>query len=195
MNRLELKWHGPFSFSEIIKKEKESFDVSEGGGVYLWLYRVDNNDTIYYIGKSAGKPNNLYMRHFLHYMHFIGGLWNIPAGFPIGKSEWIPSPSPKINKDSEVMVSTIFDKKKFKEHVDRAFTFANQLSIYLSPVEPKNAISGVERNLLFDIKPMGTIQGTKTEPKNKILISHINAGWAFEKIKEKLEKKGHIFKS
>ena len=84
--QLDLEWKGPYTFDELFKDEANR-DILNKAGVYLWVERLPveqppgYEERIHYIGKATGNPS-LGMRHFIHYMHFIGGLWNIPKDFP-----------------------------------------------------------------------------------------------------------------
>jgi hypothetical protein len=186
---MDLTWQGPFSFHGLIR-DRANHEIYNKAGVYLWVERLPGEEErILYVGKATGKPS-LGMRHFIHYMHFIGGLWNIPKDFPSGEKEWIPSLDSRINPDSNAVLEVILDREKFKKHVDRAFAYIEHLKIYLCPLENLGSfeLANVERNLLFNLKPAATKQGTMTSPKDPIEFTHKKALWASEAIRKLIGK-------
>jgi hypothetical protein len=164
-----LEWHGPFRFQDILADPvaRKTYNVP---GVYLWVESAPKHSGIYYIGKAGGSPT-LMMRHLQHYMCFMGACYGIPARFRNCGKDW----SLDI-KDPEV-VQTIFEKGKLFPLIAESLDYANHLQIFLAQA-PKEYLKDIERNLLWDLKPSGTMLGTLSPPKTKVRIAHKNARWA-----------------
>ncbi|MFH1862521.1 MAG: hypothetical protein ABH878_06865, partial [bacterium] len=87
------------------------------------------------------------------------------------------------------VIKTIRNEEKFIELVKDAFEFTKHIEIYLCPIEGNDMnVRLIERNLLFDLKPEGTIPGTKSEPSERCLIVHKNAKWASEQVRGQIRK-------
>jgi hypothetical protein len=164
MREIELIWDGPFTFHDLLKNENNRKKYS-CSGVYLWKEVSDGKTVIAYVGKASGSPD-LYQRQFQHYVSQIGGHYVIPTAYRSKKEkDW------SCDRNNPEVLDIIFDKEKFIEIVSDGFSYINHLEIFLAPVS-SNLVNIVERNLLFDLKPIRTKWGTKTEPSERIKIEH-----------------------
>lgn len=161
-----LQWKGPFKLREFIEYESRP-ECFGKPGVYLHLYVGENVTKLWYIGKSESP---LSKRQKEHYLHTIGGLYNMPKEhMRTNGKDW--NPDPLKNKE---MWDVCLDQARFLDHVKTTFSFAKTIEVYLAEC-PKNLVKDVERNLLHKLKPWGTNRGRESKPPRQLSIVHNNA--------------------
>ena len=162
---IELQWHGPFKFNELLSENDNEEQFSKPG-VYLWVERKHNR--LCYVGRSL---SNILKRQKDHNTKLVGGLYTIPKEYRRSETrDWIPNQ----NENADIL----FDQDKFVDLITDAFSYRDDIDIYLCPVtESKEMLKALERNLLFDLQPYGTKPGRFSPPNPKIEIVHKNAGW------------------
>ena len=176
-----LDWLGPFTFTDLLNEPTPS--KLEVPGVYLWIEKRQEWEQISYVGKATGRPG-LLARQRKHYSNLIGGRYTIPEHFREGRQRWIPNQYPE---DADILS----DVEEFILLVRHAFHYGDHIKIFLAPLPHlvSEKLKVVERNLLYDLQPVGTAPGTKTIPKEKLQIQHRNAGWLRGAIKRNLNDK------
>lgn len=128
-------------------------------GVYLW---TDVDGSLNYIGKALGKPD-LVKRQQDHYLSLIGGCSVIPARYRKVERQWS-----KGNKFDYPDV--ILDRDKFKELVDSAFDYLNDIKVWLCPLPhlANSEIEELEKVLIYEFQPWCNTMSTKTKPDSDI---------------------------
>lgn len=173
---IDLVWSRPFGFSDFVTIPEKLKDFMSAG-IYLWVEEHPDGEQLSYVGKATGKPD-LIQRHQQHYSNYIGGRYTIPARFRSVENDWIPGQYPNNS-------NIVLDVERFVALVREAFEYTKHIKIYLAPKPGLNGqqLAVIERNLLYDLTPMGTIPGTKSEPKNRIKIIHKHATWCSEDVR------------
>ena len=153
-----LKWHGRYTFGELLTdvRLEESFDRP---GVYIQTEKQGDVEFASYIGKSH---SSLVSRQFEHYRKCIGGLYTIPSYIRKSDKPFVPYiPNPEYH-------DIILDKNRFLELVSEGFDYAASIGIYFCGLEAASEIKGVERNLLYQIKPIWSYWGTLSKPHKEL---------------------------
>ncbi len=180
---LTLDWHGPHRFSEFVSNSRLR-DQFNTPGVYLWIETSPSGGKqLSYVGRAISR--SLSRRQLEHYANQIGGLYTIPEEFRASEREWMPN-------WEKPEASILLNQGEFIKVVHDGFQYANAVEIYLCPMPSEmdikaDDIKAVERNLLFDLRPIRTKPGTKTEPKRKLFIQHRNPGWLAPEIREHIK--------
>jgi len=113
---------------------------------------------------------NLWTRQWTHYLSLIAGHYQIPEWFRSGQTRWEMDPA-----ESEV-VETVFDANKYHALVDEGFRYAKTIRLYLCPLAG-DLVKNVERQLLYELRPLKTSWGTRTQPSEILNLLHDGAGW------------------
>lgn len=174
---IDFHWHGPFRLSELLrsKEKRAEFDTP---GVYLWTEYRDEEEVISYVGKASGQPS-LWARQTEHYLRMIGGGYKIPAERRSTNTDW------EIDFSNPEVLDVLFDLTNYQDLVKDAFQHAAAVNIFLCKLE-KTPVNDAERNLLYDLQPVDTSWGTKSEPSRPLSIVHKNAEWATEPIRKQI---------
>lgn len=174
---ITLKWIGPFKFSELLTLNPK-LDALKKPGVYIWTDSVDGPVKLTYVGKAEGNPH-LLERQRQYFSRLIGGLSSIPLRFREGETDYVPMGGKSYNKAGLALITN--EQTFCDQVVKKAFAYSKKCLVYCAPVDPESAPEGVppkdlikriERNLLWDLKPIGTKWGAATEPKNPLTIHH-----------------------
>ena len=163
-----LNWEGPIKAESYLDKS----NPDDRCGVYLWICRSKDDEWIEYVGKATGSPS-LGRRQQEHIANILGLRATIPADFRDSKKKWVPNQYPNNKAD-------LIDLDKHMELLNEAKSYMNSISIYVAaiPIELLQHLKQIERNLLYDLSPRGTINGTKTKPEHPLKITHKTAKWA-----------------
>src|SRR4029077_17662876 len=81
-----LKWNGPYSFRELLSNAGHRVTFNSPG-VYLWINQVRQPERISYVGKASGEPD-LWTRQWQHYIAYIAGHYQLPAGAGPDGTAW-----------------------------------------------------------------------------------------------------------
>lgn len=88
MEKIVLKWEGPFTFKDFLcdRSDQEKY---RGSGVYLWLEEPNSEVAckVAYVGKAKTKTR-LYNRIRYHYIHLISAAHAIPKKYVTDQNEW-----------------------------------------------------------------------------------------------------------
>ncbi|HOY73846.1 MAG TPA: hypothetical protein PL067_04855 [Bacteroidales bacterium] len=173
MHEIHLTWNGPYTFKDIILGNTEL--QTNAIGVYFHTEEIDGKTFISYAGKAMGAPG-LVKRQLQHYLHFIGGMYNIPSDYRGSQREWVPDNKHYNKKENREYFETIFDKDKFLTLVGEAFGYVQKLRIYLaSEMFEKQDIPLIERKLLYAFQPLNTFWGTTSDACPDIVLKHEGA--------------------
>ena len=178
-----LTWYGPFSARDLLK-ENTNIQQFKVPGVYIWIEKLPVKERLSYVGKATGNPN-LISRQRNHYANTIGGRATIPKEFRDNDQAWVPN---QYSGDTDVLL----DYRKFVGLIYDAFQYVEKIHIYLAPLPQYSPefLKVIELNLLYDLKPSGTIPGTKTPPKEKVKVQHKNAVWYSHSVREDINLRG-----
>ncbi len=183
---LEIYWEEarhPFWFLEAPANELARRCAKEGvRGVYMWVCSIGNRCWIDYIGKATGSPT-LIRRQQEHVENQLGLRYRIPKEFMPGDEDWVPGVYPK-------NTAWLLDPHKRALLIDAARTYLDASTVFLAPQPEMSSqeLRLLERNLLWDLQPLGTTPGTKTPPKEQQDIVHVNAGWYSEALENKFQR-------
>jgi hypothetical protein len=181
---VNIEWEGPWRLRDFFGNDvlRERFSCA---GVYLWIQHHDGLEELNYVGKASGSPT-LYKRQLEHFRDCIGGRHHLPKPFrPIGTA-WIPDPT------TQACYSVLLDPTRFHGLIDDAYVMIDTFKVYLARTavfpDPKKSAKLIERQLLFDLQPVGTGWGLGSPPSELVEIIHHNATWLTEPIEAHLVK-------
>jgi hypothetical protein len=183
METVTLRWNGPYGFGQLIT-DKELRTRWNVPGVYLHVTPAGQGETIYYVGKATGAPS-LFKRQLEHYQHYICGAFDIPAEVRRSGTYW------RLNLNEFGVAETITDREKLLELVEDGFEYASSFKIFLAEA-PRERVGVIEKNLLYDLQPVGNTRGMKKQPTEEINIVHENARWATDEVREKIKASVHF---
>lgn len=173
-----MDWEGPYKLSDFFTNSalKQKYRKP---GVYIWIEELPDEKRLSYVGRATGRPT-LEKRLQDHYANCVGGLYTIPKEFRRSGVAWIP------DWNVEDTIATLLSLNKLLTIVEDGFRYASVCHIYLWPATPDTDVKLIERNLLYDLKPTGTIWGTKSVPANRINIRHRSPHWLCKEIRERI---------
>ena len=186
---ITLQWVKLGLFDDLIK-EKQLRTTLDQPGVYLWVETIDDVDCVTYVGKSE---TSVSARLIDHFRNFIGGRYSIPFYIRSGnsgsaKESWI------FDLDKEEVVRTVVDKDKFIEIIKDGYKYMKSINLYYCILQKEiTSPKLVERKLLFNIKPLYTKRGTKTDPDSNLQVVH-SGDLAMTELQQMIENNSLIYK-
>ena len=179
---LRIEWEGPFRIIDFLINQKYLKENFRFPGVYIHTTMYpDGTEKLTYVGKATGSPS-LFIRQQQHYASLIGGLYQIPKEFRTSDIDWIP------NWEKHEAEKILTNKDAFKVLIDECYNYAQARNVFLAVNKWGYSVKEIERNLLYDLNPIGTNYGTKTRTNNPIDIIHVNALWKNEHISKQIKR-------
>jgi hypothetical protein len=177
MERVTLKWHGPYSFRDLIA-DQELRDRWNVSGVYLWMDPTRGEETICYVGKTKarGGAPSLFKRQLQHYTDYIGGAYDIPEKMRSTGIYW------RLHLNEPGVAETLTNREKVRELAADGFTYANSLKIFLAEADPES-VDIIEANLIYSLQPVDNVSGKNRRPAHETKIVHKNAPWATDAVR------------
>lgn len=163
-----LKWHGAFTFEELLTSAANKAEFSKPG-VYLWIDEFCKPEKICYVGRATGAPD-LWIRHWAHYISLIAGHYQLPGVAGPDGTPWEMAPA------NPAVIATVFEEDKYLALVRAGFAYAKHLRLFLCPLNAE-LVRMVERQLLYELQPVGTTWGRKTAPITLLSLIHESASW------------------
>lgn len=165
---IDLHWEGPFSIAELLSPPGcRIYDVP---GLYIWVETIDgpHSGMISYVGKATGRPS-LVGRNLQHFTAAIGCLYQIPEWARAGAKRW------ECRLGQPEVTAVLFTKPKLLALVAQAFDYVTGSRIYVTPFG--RDLEVVERNLIWDLRPLDNTSGTKSAPPSRVRLRHHDATW------------------
>lgn len=170
MRSVALRWSGPYTFKWLLTSP-ESLKRFCTPGIYLWIEAFKNSPQKGHIAE-VGKATNLRKRLLEHYQGYLSARYDVPQWVrPLGR--W------RCMLDEPEVAVTLFDKRRLAELTSMSFDYANSFELFVAPLRAHLAV--VERNLIWDLQPTDNVQGTKSEPLERVRVVHYGAAWATAK--------------
>jgi hypothetical protein len=181
-----LTWTLGVGMDEVVKREAPIDPVYNGSGVYIWVVALPvGGELLSYVGRATGSPT-LWQRMRQHYSMQIGGGYMMPAEFI--PEDYLPDMGYwAVDWRSASVRQTLADEQRFLSIVHAGFEFVKKTTIYVAAVA-REAVRDVERHLLYDLQPVHTTPGTKSQPADRVRINHSNVPWMSESIKAHLHR-------
>lgn len=169
---IDLVWQGPYAIKDILSssEHRAKFGCT---GVYLWEEPTPNGLSVTYVGKA----NNLWYRQLEHYWFQLGSAYLLPGKYRECGNDW------SLDLSRPEVLEILFDLANFQKLVAENFKYIHNLNIHLAPCEDNTVI---ERNLIFQLKPIGNERGKKTKPLNEVSFVHQNARWTSNRGSERI---------
>lgn len=170
MDEVTLTWGGPFRVPALLSDPALRAQYARPG-IYLWVVTIRGPyfGRISYIGKAEGGPN-LVQRQQEHFTDSIGCVNSIPAWARACGVPWA------CFFEKPEIASVLFSKPRLLDVVSEAFDYVTSFDVYLAPYEGV-LLSTVEKNLIWDLKPLENSKGVKNAPDTRLVIRHSNARW------------------
>lgn len=170
MPNIIIDWDGPYAPEDFLRNRalKTRYDHP---GVYLRFEVLpDGEARIAYVGRATGQPT-LWQRQVQHYANAVGGLYTIPREYRTSGTEWVPDAA------RDEVTTCLLDASQFKSLVEEAYRYLQSWRVFLWATPPDLDPRVVERNLLFDLKPVRTTWGTKSLPAERLTLLHRAPHW------------------
>lgn len=175
---LDLHWEGPYCPLSFLEKQ----NPAPGKGVYLWVCEHKAEVWIDYVGKALGSPS-LGKRQQEHVCGQLGLKYKIPGEFRTSGKEWTPGIYPAYKED-------LVDSERHLKLLEESKNYLRASKVYLAPIKDLSdkEINRLERTLIWQLQPLGNTQGKKSQPKEPIEVTHHNADWFQDGLKNSFEK-------
>ena len=167
-DKVSVSWGSPVKLRDLVLNDDHRTNPEwRGKGIYAHFREFEGRAReLTYIGRALGSPS-LWQRHLDHYLNLIGGRYQIPSIHP-EDSAWSICTGQRCSRDElERTFQTIGDCQRFTTIVQRAFEYAEHITVWLGVISDSpdgSAIKQAEGELIFALQPLENATGKVARP-------------------------------